>query len=64
MQIVSKNIRFQNLHTIIIFKIKNVDLGFAPPAVVAEVEVQDEQPAPANLVADNYVFLQFNSIGV
>jgi hypothetical protein len=52
----------QNLHAIIIFKIKNVDLGFAPPAVVPEVEVQDEQPAPANLVADNYVFLQFNKL--
>jgi hypothetical protein len=53
----------QNLQAVIVFKIKNVDLGFAPPAVVPEVETQEEQPAPANLVADNYVFLQFNKLG-
>jgi hypothetical protein len=52
----------QNLHAIIVFKIKNVDLGFAPPAVVPEAEVQEEQPAPANLIAENYVFLQFNKL--
>jgi hypothetical protein len=48
------------MHTVIVFKIKNVDLGFAPPAVVPQVETQEEQPAAANLVAQNYVFLQFN----
>jgi len=52
----------QNLHAIIIFKIKNVDLGFAPPAVIPEVEVQEEQPAPANLISESYVFLQFNKL--
>ena len=49
-----------NLHAVIVFKIKNADLGFAPPAVVPEVETQEEQPAPVNLIAQNYVFLQFN----
>jgi hypothetical protein len=52
----------QNLHAIVVFKIKNVDLGFAPPAAAPEAEVQDEQTAPANLVADNYAFLQFNKL--
>lgn len=52
----------QNLHAIIIFKVKNVDLGFTPPAVVPEVETQEEQPAPTNLIAQNYVFLQFNKL--
>ncbi len=52
----------QNLHALIVFKIKNVDLGFAPPAVVPEAETPEGQAAPANLVADNYVFLQFNKL--
>lgn len=52
----------QNLHAIFVFKIKNVDLGFAPPAEVPEAETQEEQPAPANLIAQNYVFLQFNKL--
>lgn len=52
----------QNLHAVIVFKIKNVDLGFAPPAVVSDVETQEEQPAAPNLVADSYVFLQFNKL--
>jgi hypothetical protein len=52
----------QNLHTIIVFKAKNADLGFAPPAVEPQAETQEEQPAPTNLVAKNYVFLQFNKL--
>ena len=52
----------QNLHAIVVFKIKNVDLGFAPPAVVPEAVTQEEQPAPVNLIAENYVFLQFNKL--
>jgi hypothetical protein len=52
----------QNLHAIIFFKAKNADLGFAPPAVVPQAETQGEQPAPTNLVAQNYVFLQFNKL--
>ncbi len=51
-----------NLHAIIIFKAKNADLGFAPPAVVPPAETQEEQPAPTNLIAQNYVFLQFNKL--
>ena len=53
---------FPNLHTIIFFNVKNVDLGFAPPAVVPQAETQEEQAAPANLIAQNYVFLQFNKL--
>jgi hypothetical protein len=49
-----------NLHAVIVFKAKNADLGFAPPAVVPQAEIQEEQPAPTNLVAQDYVFLQFN----
>jgi hypothetical protein len=52
----------QNLHAVIFFKAKNSDLGFAPPAVVPQAEVQEEQAAPANLIAQNYVFLQFNKL--
>jgi hypothetical protein len=52
----------QNLHAIIFFKAKNVDLGFAPPAVLPQAETQEEQPAPANLTAEKYVFLQFNKL--
>jgi len=52
----------QNMHAIIIFKAKNIDLGFAPPAVVPQPETQEEQPAPTNLIAQNYVFLQFNKL--
>jgi hypothetical protein len=51
-----------NLHAVIVFKAKNADLGFAPPAVVPQAEIQEEQPAPTNLVAQNYVFLQFNKL--
>jgi hypothetical protein len=51
-----------NLHAIFIFKAKNADLGFAPPAVVPPAEAQEEQPAPTNLIAQNYVFLQFNKL--
>jgi hypothetical protein len=52
----------QNLHAVIFFKAKNSYLGFAPPAVIPQVETQEEQPEPANLVAKNYVFLQFNKL--
>jgi hypothetical protein len=52
----------QNLHAIIFFKVKNVDLGFAPPAVVPQAETQEEIPAPTNLIAQSYVFLQFNKL--
>jgi hypothetical protein len=52
----------QNLHAVVVFKIKNVDLGFAPPVVVPEAEGQEELAAPANLIADNYAFLQFNKL--
>ena len=52
----------QNLQAIIFFKAKNVDLGFAPPAIVPQAETQEEQPAPPNLIAQNYVFLQFNKL--
>jgi hypothetical protein len=55
----------QNLHALIVFKIKNIDLGFAPPAVAAvtpDTETQEEQPALPNLIAENYVFLQFNKL--
>ncbi|UCE43086.1 MAG: hypothetical protein JSV17_09120 [Candidatus Aminicenantes bacterium] len=52
----------QNLHAVIFFKAKNIDLGFAPPAAAPQAEAQEEQPAPTNLVAQNYVFLQFNKL--
>ncbi len=52
----------QNLHAVIFFKVKNVDLGFATPAVIPQEETQEEQPAPTNLIAQNYVFLQFNKL--
>jgi hypothetical protein len=51
----------QNLHAIIIFQAKNADLGFAPPAAAPQAEAQEE-PAPTNLVAQDYVFLQFNKL--
>jgi len=51
-----------NLHAVIFFKVKNIDLGFAPPAVIPQAETQEEQPAPTNLIAQNYVFLQFNKL--
>jgi hypothetical protein len=52
----------QNLHAIIIFKAKNADMGFAPPAAAPQAETQEEQSAPTNMVAQNYVFLQFNKL--
>ncbi len=52
----------QNLHAVIFFKVKNVDLGFAPPAAVSSPEAQEEAAAPANLIAQNYAFLQFNKL--
>lgn len=52
----------QNLHVVFFFTAKNADLGFAPPTVVSQEETQEEQPAPTNLVAQNYVFLQFNKL--
>jgi hypothetical protein len=52
----------QNLHAVIFFKVKNVDLGFAPPADVSQPEAQEEAAPPANLIAQNYAFLQFNKL--
>lgn len=52
----------QNLHAIFIFEAKNADLGFVPPAAAAQAEIQEEQSAATNLVAQNYVFLQFNKL--
>jgi hypothetical protein len=51
----------QNLHAIFFFHAKNVDLGYAPPAA-AEETTQEEQPTETKLVAQNYVFLQFNKL--
>ncbi len=52
----------QNLHAVVFFKVKNVDLGFAPPAVVPQPETQEETAAPTTLIAQNYAFLQFNKL--
>ncbi len=53
----------QNLHTVFFFTVKNADLGFAPSAAAATETAQEEQqPAEAKLVAQNYVFLQFNKL--
>ncbi len=52
----------QNLHAVIFFRVKNVDLGFAPPAEVPQPEAQEEAAAPTKLIAQNYAFLQFNKL--
>ncbi|MFQ6038576.1 MAG: hypothetical protein ACE5LV_08165, partial [Candidatus Aminicenantales bacterium] len=51
-----------NMHAVFFFKIKNADLGFAPPAAPAQEQPQQEQPAEPKLVAQVYTFLQFNKL--
>ncbi len=53
----------QNMHTIFFFKVKNADLGFAPPPPAkAPAETQEPQPPQQKLVSQRYVFLQFNKL--
>jgi hypothetical protein len=51
----------QNIHAVIFFKAKNADLGFAPPAVTPQ-EAAEEEPAQTKLIAQCYVFFQFNKL--
>lgn len=53
----------QNLHAIFFFTVKNADLGFAPTTAAANETAQEEQqPSESKLVAQDYVFLQFNKL--
>jgi hypothetical protein len=53
----------QNLHAIFFFTVKNADLGFAPSTAAANETAQEEQqPSESKLVAQDYVFLQFNKL--
>ncbi len=53
----------QNLHTIFFFNAKNADLGFVASTPAADETTQEEQQPPGTkLVAQNYIFLQFNKL--
>ncbi|MBS3819833.1 hypothetical protein KGY73_10075 [bacterium] len=54
----------QNLHNVFLFKVKNSDLGFAPPQTEeSKEEGKTEQSSPSgNLEAQSHIFIQFNKM--
>lgn len=52
----------QNLHTVFFFKVKNADLGYAPPSAKPQAETEESQPAETKLISHRYVFIQFNKL--
>ena len=56
----------QNLHSIFFFKVKNADLGFAPPVAAEEEKEEQEvssfETTAAQLQANCHLFLMFNQL--